>query len=536
MPTFPLGVRVRKLFSFRTPAVAGRGLTPTLALVVALICSVCVVATAVVWAGHAGKAAIAQREHLIASDMVESIDRILDTVTSRRHNELLALVGQPCPSVATQLAELEADVQYVRGIFLVAHRTVYCSSIIGPVDMPLAGYIPSSASGITLSLDAGTPQEPDVPIVSLFMPAGPDTGLLYTIDAAYLDDALAHGVRYEADQVVLVVANARALNARGEVMPADAAAALRGTRASSPRWAFSVVVVASSRFISQTHLKFGLLAAGIAFLLNLLIAAVYLIVFAPRRLLLNAVRRGLKAGEMYVVYQPVVEIATRRIEGVEALIRWTTPKWGVVNPGVFMEEVERSSLLANVTRFMLERASAEITQQTAVRPLRLAVNIAPMDLQRKNFVTDVLAVNERLPDDITLVLEVTERFLLEKHPRIDVVFSILKAHGVKFAIDDFGTHHSNLDLLNRFPFDYVKIDGQFVHQIDKKGCELIRGIAAVSKHYGMEVIAEGVETESQHEALRSLGIPFGQGYFYQRPLPVSMLFAEMREKRSHAVQ
>jgi len=527
---------VRKHISFRAPAFAGRGLTPTLALVVALICSACVVATAVAWAGHAGKAAIAQREHLIAIDMVESIDRILDSVVSRRHRELRALTTQPCPAVAAQLAELEADVPYVRGIYLVAHQALYCSSVTGPIDAPLSGYFPSPSTDVALNLDAGTPQQPNTATVPLYVPAGPDTGLLYTIDATYLDDALAHGVRYEADQVVLVVANARALNALGEVIPADAAAALRGTRASSPHWAFSVVVVASPDFISQTHLKFGLLAAGVAFLLHLLIAAVYLIVFAPRRLLLNAVRRGLKAGEMYVVYQPVVEIATRRIEGVEALIRWTNPKWGVVNPGVFMEEVERSNLLASVTRFMLERATSEIAEQTRVRPLRLAVNIAPMDLQRKNFVVDVLAVNERLPDDITLVLEVTERFLLERNPRIDVVFSTLKSHGVKFAIDDFGTHHSNLDLLNRFPFDYVKIDGQFVHQIDRKGSELIRGIAAVSKHYGMEVIAEGVETESQHEALRSLGIPFGQGYFYQRPLPVSMLFAQTRENRWHVVE
>jgi EAL domain-containing protein (putative c-di-GMP-specific phosphodiesterase class I) len=135
-------------------------------------------------------------------------------------------------------------------------------------------------------------------------------------------------------------------------------------------------------------------------------------------------------------------------------------------------------------------------------------------------------VNDTLPDDITLVLEVTERFLLQKHPRIEAIFDSLKSHGVRFAIDDFGTHHSNLDLLGRFPFDYVKVDGQFVRQVDRKGCELIRAIAAVSTHYGMEVIAEGVETESQHEALRKLGIPFGQGYYYQRPVPVSQLFVD----------
>ncbi|EUC11634.1 UNVERIFIED_ORG: EAL domain-containing protein [Burkholderia sp. CF145] len=122
--------------------------------------------------------------------------------------------------------------------------------------------------------------------------------------------------------------------------------------------------------------------------MNLLIAAGYLIVFAPRRLLLSAVRRALRHGQLHIAYQPVVEIATRRMTGVEALIRWTHPKWGAVSPSAFMTEVESSSLLASVTRFALQRATEGITQKTDIRPLRVVVNIAPMDLERKEFVAD----------------------------------------------------------------------------------------------------------------------------------------------------
>jgi EAL domain-containing protein (putative c-di-GMP-specific phosphodiesterase class I) len=95
---------------------------------------------------------------------------------------------------------------------------------------------------------------------------------------------------------------------------------------------------------------------------------------------------------------------------------------------------------------------------------------------------------------------------------------------VRFALDDFGTEHSNLDLLGRFPFDFVKIDRQFIEQVDKGGASLIEGIAAVAGHYGMQVIAEGVETEAQHDALRRLGIPYGQGYLYRRPVVADELF------------
>ncbi|WP_244186568.1 EAL domain-containing protein [Paraburkholderia steynii] len=517
---------MNRFSSIHQSAVVGRGFTPMLALVVAVLCGACVLATAALWARHEDQAAIRERESLIASDMVESIDRILDNVTSRRQQELSALPGQPCSNVELRLSELETYVQYVRSVNLVENQRLYCSSVIGRVDVPLSAYLTPAPAGSTLELIAGTPYQPQSPVMPLYVPTGKNTGLLYVVEATYLADTLAHGVRYEAGQVVLVVSNAQALNDRGEMISADSAAALHGTRASSARWSFSIVVAAAPTFVTQTHWKYGLLAGAGAILVNLLIGAGYLIVFAPRRLLLSAVRRALRHGQLHIAYQPVVEIATRRMTGVEALIRWTHPKWGPVSPGAFMTEVESSSLLASVTRFALQRATQDIAQKTDIRPLRVAVNIAPMDLERKEFVADVLAANDKLPDDITLVLEVTERFLLQKHPRIEAIFNSLKAHGVQFAIDDFGTQHSNLDLLGRFPFDYVKIDGQFVRQVDRQGRELIRAIAAVSKHYGMEVVAEGVETESQHEALRSLGIPFGQGYFYQRPVPISQLFVD----------
>ena len=118
---------------------------------------------------------------------------------------------------------------------------------------------------------------------------------------------------------------------------------------------------------------------------------------------------------------------------------------------------------------------------------------------------------------LTLVLEVTERILLEKNARTTAIFHALRAKGAKFAIDDFGTHHSNLDMLSRFPFDYVKIDRQFVSQLNGGSAGLIEGIASVAHHYDLKIIAEGVETEAQHRALQTVGIQYAQGYLYQRP-------------------
>lgn len=180
-------------------------------------------------------------------------------------------------------------------------------------------------------------------------------------------------------------------------------------------------------------------------------------------------------------------------------------------------------MLGPVTQFVMTTAVAEMAQRLVAIALHIAVNVASRDLERRDFVAQVQALTARLPAGVTLVLELTERFFLRESGRTAATFNALKAKGVKFAIDDFGTQHSNLELLGRFQFDYVKIDRQFVSQVDRGDAQLIRGIVSVAKHYGLQVIAEGVETESQHLALRAAGVPFAQGYLYQRPVPAEQL-------------
>jgi EAL domain-containing protein (putative c-di-GMP-specific phosphodiesterase class I) len=506
-----------------------RSIAPRLTLAIAALCCICVTVGAVLWGERYADQEVQARESLIGHDMVESLDRMLHSVRTQRRDALRELVGQSCPDIALPLAELETYVQYVRGVNLVDDHRLYCSSALGPVDLPLSAYVPRgtpSTHGVIINLLAGTPYQPGVPVISMYEPAGDGKGVQYTIEGVYVADALAHGIRYGAQQVFLSMPGSGVLNDKGEFVPAIKTPNRVGTRVFSTEWPFSIAVLASATLATDMHWKYGLLFGALAILVDLLIAAVALLALAPHRQLLAAVRRGLRLGQLHVVYQPVVEIATRRIVGVEALIRWTHPRWGAVNPAVFMAQVERSPLLSRVTRFALRTAAADIAQKTDIRPLRVAVNIAPMDLQRKDFVADVLAINDALPSGVTLVLELTERFLLARHPRTQAIFDALKARGVQFAIDDFGTQHSNLDLLGRFPFDYVKIDGQFVRQVDKGGAALIKAIAAVAKHFGMEIIAEGVETDAQHAALRELGVPFGQGYLYQRPVGANELFVE----------
>jgi c-di-GMP phosphodiesterase len=396
---------------------------------------------------------------------------------------------------------------------------------LGPMDVPLSAYLSTTQRDPSISLIRGTPYQPAIPVLPVFRPTGHGTGLLYVIEAPYIADILAHGLRYGAGKVTLSVSGSGAIDeGDGFFVAGVAAASSSGTQVRSAGFPFSVTVTASHAFASQMRWKYGAIGCGTGALLGLLIAAAYLLAFAPRRLLLSAVRRGLRTGQFFVVYQPVVDIATRRIVGAEALLRWSHPRWGPISPAVFMAEVESSSLLPDVTRFVLQQATADTRRTPDSAPFRIAVNVAPMDLERKGFVSEVLALIERLPKSTILVLEVTERFLLARHPRVRKIFETLREKGVRFALDDFGTEHSNLDLLGRFPFDFVKIDRQFIEQVDKGGAKLIEGIAAVAGHYGMQVIAEGVETQAQHDALQRLGIAYGQGYLYRRPVAIGELF------------
>ncbi|SDE28871.1 EAL domain-containing protein [Paraburkholderia lycopersici] len=505
--------------AYRSPVRKRRlsGLIPTLGLIVTFVCAASLLLFAIAAGIREGDRSIRRREALIAHDMVSAIEHILDSVRGAQGAALAALAGQPCERVARRFAELRTHVNYVRGINLVANGRLYCSSAFGPYELPLAPFFPHVPAGIAINLIGGSPWQPHVPVMPLYVPAGENLGLLYVIESAYLTDALAHGVRYGAGRVTLSVPGAAALDDRGALLAADGPASRAGARATSSRWGFSVDVVFAPPAYQAARWKSGLRFGAAALLVDLLVGAAWLIAFAPRRLLLSAVRRGLRHGQFHVVYQPVVELATGRVGGVEALVRWTHPKFGEVSPDVFMADVEGSGLLGPLTRFVLERATTEMVRATTVRPFHLAVNVAPMDLDRKDFVADVLRAVDRLPPGVNLILEVTERFLLEKRARTDAIFEALKARGVKFAIDDFGTHHSNLDLLGQFPFDYVKIDGQFVRQLDKRGDQLVKGIVAMASHFEMAIIAEGVETEAQHEMLCRLGIPYAQGYFYRRP-------------------
>lgn len=496
-------------------------------LSVAVVVGILVMVTAVSMGEHLANQAIRQNERLIGDDLVASVDRVLYSASAQRRANVEALVGLPCNAIENKLAELETRLLYTREVSLVENGHVYCSSALGPIDIPLSAYLdPSPSPGTqTIALLGQTPFQPDVPVLTLYNSTRGSSGVLYVIEGEYLEDVLVHSVRYGAQRAAFAIEGNGLLDDHGRFVAEVTSRDVYSTRVTSHAWPFAILVASSPSLIARKRWTYKLAFGVVGLLVDGLLAALYLLAFAPRRLLLSAVRQGLKRGEFHVVYQPIVAVVDRRMVGVEALLRWHHAKWGPISPAVFMGEVESSNMLQDVTRFVLQTALAEMKACPPALPLRIAVNIAARDLERKGFVDEVIAAVRDLSPSVELVLELTERFLLSDSVRTSAAFAALKAEGVKFAIDDFGTGHSNLDLLKRFPFDYMKIDRQFIAQMDMEGADLITGVVALARHVGLQVIAEGVETESQHDRLESVGVPYAQGYLYQRPLKAQLLTA-----------
>jgi diguanylate cyclase (GGDEF)-like protein len=244
-----------------------------------------------------------------------------------------------------------------------------------------------------------------------------------------------------------------------------------------------------------------------------------------RALALEAdLRRALKEDELFVVYQPVVDLMERSLVGVEALVRWRHPVRGLVSPVDFVSAAEECGLIDALGAVVLNKACTqfEVWQRTlgSQAPRQLAVNLSRAQLERSGIVDDVRAVLERCAiEPAALQLEVTES-LAAQDERVQSTLRELKNLGVRLALDDFGTGYSSLACLHQLPVDTVKIDRSFVKHAETVEYHrvLIEATIRVARTLGMTTVAEGIETEGQASLMRELDCDRGQGYLYSAPL------------------
>jgi diguanylate cyclase (GGDEF)-like protein len=240
---------------------------------------------------------------------------------------------------------------------------------------------------------------------------------------------------------------------------------------------------------------------------------------------LTQLRGALERGEFSVAYQPIVELSTGRVEGLEALVRWQHPERGVVMPGEFIGLAEETGLIVPMGRVVLMQACRDVAgwQASLGRPdLRLHVNVSPRQVQDDRLPGDVSAALRAsgLPAT-SLTLEITENLLLGDVDEARRRLEHLKALGVRLAVDDFGTGYSSLSYLQRFPIDVLKIDRSFVERLGREDDAeaLVRSILDIARTLHLATVAEGVERADQSEVLAALRCDFGQGYLLEIPRP-----------------
>jgi diguanylate cyclase (GGDEF)-like protein len=233
--------------------------------------------------------------------------------------------------------------------------------------------------------------------------------------------------------------------------------------------------------------------------------------------------QALGRNELHVLFQPIVDTATGRPRGAEALLRWEHGTRGPIRPDQFIPVAERTGAIIPIGLWVLEQALAQVS--TLGADTYISVNLSPRQLREPTIVHDIVAVLERSGVPAArLVLEVTESALVDDGSCIAALHE-LRDHGVRIAVDDFGTGYSSLQYLTRLPCDVLKIDRSFVAELDgsPEGAAVTTAIIYLANVLGLRTIAEGVETAEQAGELRALGCETAQGYLYARPLTPAAL-------------
>ncbi len=247
-----------------------------------------------------------------------------------------------------------------------------------------------------------------------------------------------------------------------------------------------------------------------------------------------AMFQAVREGEFMLYFQPIVDAQTRQIQGFETLMRWKHPGLGMVPPARFIPIAETNGLINLLGAWALKAACVQLRQfeEVAKRPLYISVNISPRQFRNDKFLDvldDALAFSGLGGDQ--LVLEITEGTLMIDPQHAETILTKMAERKARIAIDDFGTGYSSLAYLKRFPISVLKVDRAFIKDLpdSQKDAAICNAVLDLAKHLGLNVVAEGVETEAQMHYLESRGCQYVQGYLTGKPMPAHVAMAALKE-------
>ena len=450
-------------------------------------------------------------------DHVTSIARHANQVTAR-------LASMPCESVLQQMTATGSLTPYIRSTGLVKEDILVCSSVTGARQQSVSAVfgVPVSAPTGTLKITAteGTSSVPGHAAVIYAYGAGNRMTAFSMVDTRYftdLMDSLDEG-NHAVQQ--LRFGDGPVISGEEKLIPHKTM--LRSEFRSDVSQAHLLVLtpLLSLRYYMLRNLLF---LGPLSLLLTFAMLYMWRRWESRKMSLADEIRKGMADGEFTVHYQPVCETATGACSGAEALMRWQRPDGRTISPLVFIRAAEEEGLIVSLTQHLFGLIGKDVRNWQVTDPFHLGVNIAAAHLMERSFTTDVLRLWVSLDTSFRLVLEITERSLVEDTGVAAEKLYELRKKGCQVAVDDFGTGYCSLSLLQSLPVDYLKIDKIFIDSLTSAGADtpVLDTIVGLSKRLGLTTIAEGVTAAHQVDWLTKNQVPYVQGYHYGRPMPAS---------------
>jgi sensor c-di-GMP phosphodiesterase-like protein len=465
---------------------------------------------------QAGRA-LQQSTEQTADEALRQFNLMLDN-TAEAARVLLPLAGNSCNDATLALREQVTRRPFVRSTNLVYDNNLYCSSLFGEHQEKVN---PGDYTQGQLWLMNGNPVTPNTALL-VYRLSDEKKGALTTLDGYHLSNVLRLIGRQTS--LLLQVGN-HWLAADGKVR--DGALPVLPVAQSvrvSEQYAFTVAAGFPEgetwRYMRSEYpplfsllIFFGVVSGSIGHILQKRASSPSV-----------ELQRALEAGEFIPYFQPVVHGDTKKWSGAEVLMRWSHPKEGLVRPDLFIPFAEHSGLIVPMTRSLMQQTAALLAPISASfdSPFHIGINITASHCQDLELVEDCRTfLGAFAPDSISLVLELTERELIEPTALTHQLFEQLHGLGVMIAIDDFGTGHSSLGYLRQFNVDFLKIDQSFVAMIgaDALSRHILDSIIELSAKLDLGIVAEGVETQEQSDYLTAHNVNFLQGYLFGRPMP-----------------
>ena len=452
-------------------------------------------------------------------DHVTSIALHTNQVTAR-------LSSLPCESILQQMTDNGALTPYIRSTGLIRDGILICSSVTGARQQSaddIFGVTVAAPSGrIKVIATEGTSSVPGHAAVIYAFGVGNRTTAFSVVDARYFVD-LMDSLNDENHTVQQLRFNGGPIiSGQGNISPHAKIFTTEFSSAASQAQLQMLTPVLSLRHYILRNLVF---LGPLSLLLTLAMLYMWCLWDTRKMSLAEEIRKGMADGEFSVYYQPVCDTATGTCSGAEALMRWKRPDGRSISPEVFIRAAEEEGLIISLTQHLFGLIAEDVRVWQVTAPFHLGVNIAAPHLADPSFTADVLRLWVSLDAAFRLVLEITERSLVEdtEMEMVSAKLHELRQKGCQVAVDDFGTGYCSLSLLQSLPVDYLKIDKIFIDSLTSADVDtpVLDTIVGLSRRLGLTTIAEGVTAAHQVDWLIKNQVPYVQGYYYGRPMPAT---------------